>query len=303
MVNVTKAGSDVTGDGTPEKPFLTIQRALTAITDATTAKRYAILVGPGSYADPFNVKPWVAVIGVDSGGNGATPDGFMVTEIAAAANTIGFDPSWSVSGFSVTWFSFLAFVNAQTFDQSTVPGCQPQIVCHACAFNGLQTYLGTGTTGTDNVVWTACLSFAGATVKGWQFFWTRHCEFLSGTVDVESVLGAVENTTWLGQDCSVGSAFSNTAITLTGNGPHNAQVDFSNVVVVGPLTITNANTSYKSNAEGIPPSVMLAGGAPAPVTQGGLGYVPANLADWSGTAPTSVWNALDRIAAKITPIP
>lgn len=32
-------------------------------------------------------------------------------------------------------------------------------------------------------------------------------------------------------------------------------------------------------------------------------YTPAVLADWSGTAPTSVANALDRIAAKITPIP
>jgi hypothetical protein len=32
-------------------------------------------------------------------------------------------------------------------------------------------------------------------------------------------------------------------------------------------------------------------------------YTPAVLANWSGTAPTSVANALDRIAAKITPIP
>lgn len=32
-------------------------------------------------------------------------------------------------------------------------------------------------------------------------------------------------------------------------------------------------------------------------------YAPAVLANWSGTAPTSVANALDRIAAKITPIP
>ena len=34
-----------------------------------------------------------------------------------------------------------------------------------------------------------------------------------------------------------------------------------------------------------------------------VSYTPAVLADWSGTAPTSVANALDRIAAKITPIP
>lgn len=34
-----------------------------------------------------------------------------------------------------------------------------------------------------------------------------------------------------------------------------------------------------------------------------LNYAPANLADWSGIPPTSVSDALDRIAAKITPIP
>jgi hypothetical protein len=34
-----------------------------------------------------------------------------------------------------------------------------------------------------------------------------------------------------------------------------------------------------------------------------VAYAPAVLANWSGVAPTSVANALDRIAAKITPIP
>jgi hypothetical protein len=35
----------------------------------------------------------------------------------------------------------------------------------------------------------------------------------------------------------------------------------------------------------------------------GVTYTPSNLADWSGIAPLNVQNALDRIAAKITPIP
>jgi hypothetical protein len=303
IVYVSKAGSDLTGDGSIGNPYLTIQKALTSITDATTLKRYEISVGPGSYADPFLVKPWVGIVGVDSGGNGATPNGFMLTEIAALANTLGFDPSWSLSGFSVCWMSSLAFVNGQTFDQSTVPGCQPQINHFNCSFNGIMTYLGTGTTGTDNVVWTGCLSFAGAVVKGWQFFWTRHCEFLAGTIDIQSVLGAIEDTTWLGQDCSAGSAFVATNVSLTGSGAKSAKADLSNVAVVGTATLNGANTLYTSTPEGIPNVVTLLGGAPGPVVQGGLGYVPAVLADWSGTAPTSVQNALDRIAAKITPIP
>lgn len=32
-------------------------------------------------------------------------------------------------------------------------------------------------------------------------------------------------------------------------------------------------------------------------------YTPANVSDWSGTAPTSLQNALDRLAAAAGPVP
>ncbi len=40
-----------------------------------------------------------------------------------------------------------------------------------------------------------------------------------------------------------------------------------------------------------------------PLDAGGFSYAPAVIANWSGTAPTSVANALDRIAAHVGPIP
>jgi hypothetical protein len=273
---------------------------MTSIPDASSAKRYEVSVGPGEYADPFLIKPWTAVIGVDSGSNGVTPNGFMLTEILAPVNTLGFDPSWGASGFSVGWFSNLGFQNAQTFGQ--VPGSQPQLNFNSCAFTSTWTFLGPATTGTDNLVLADCLLFDGITVHGWQFLWTRHCEFLDGLVDLGSVAGALSDTTWLAQNTSVGVPTHPTNITLGSAGAQKAIVDFSNVGVVGIVTLNGPNTLYRSTPEGVPPAVNFVGGAPPINVQGGLGYAAANLADWSGMNPISVANALDRIAAQVGPI-
>ena len=48
-VYVAKSGNDTTGDGTIYRPYLTVQKALTSISDATTTKPYAVFVGPGIY--------------------------------------------------------------------------------------------------------------------------------------------------------------------------------------------------------------------------------------------------------------
>jgi hypothetical protein len=295
-VYVNKGGNDVSGDGTVLNPFLTIARAMADITDASAAKRYGIIIGPGEYADPFALKPWVGIVALDGGENGASPNGAMVTELTVPANGITFDPSWSASGFSVSWFGGLGFTNAQTFDQATIPGALPQLNFKACAFNALMSFLGPGTAGVDNVLWQDCLAYGGVTVTGWQFLWTRHTEFLGGTIAVASPgAGETENTTWLAQDCSVGSNVAATNVTLTGGAPHSAVADLSNTAVVGTLTITGANTAYRSTAEGIPPSVTLAGGASAPVVQGGLGYNPLTPANWH-PPPAQVFAALDQLA-------
>lgn len=38
-------------------------------------------------------------------------------------------------------------------------------------------------------------------------------------------------------------------------------------------------------------------------SSGGVSYTPASVAHWSGTAPATLQDALDRIAAMIGPIP
>src|SRR5258707_612282 len=44
---VAKNGNDATGDGSIAKPFLTIQTAISSVSDAAAAKPYSVLVAPG----------------------------------------------------------------------------------------------------------------------------------------------------------------------------------------------------------------------------------------------------------------
>jgi hypothetical protein len=63
VVYVSKNGNDSTGTGGQHKPFLTIQAALNAITDATASKKYIIRIAPGTYTETLTLKPWVNLQG------------------------------------------------------------------------------------------------------------------------------------------------------------------------------------------------------------------------------------------------
>jgi hypothetical protein len=62
-VYVSKGGNDTTATGTVAAPFLTITAALNSITDASTTKRYQIIIGTGRFDEAQVVlKPWVWLI-------------------------------------------------------------------------------------------------------------------------------------------------------------------------------------------------------------------------------------------------
>ena len=289
IVYVRKSGSDITGNGTENNPYLTIAHALSTILDASVNKRYVILLGPGQYADPFLIKPWV---GVTAEAN-TTSGFFSVTEITAPADTCGFDPSWSTSGFSVSWYTSLTFSNHQTWDQLTVPGARPQLTYQDCDFNGGATYNGPGTAGVDNITWDNCLSYGGVTVKGWQFFFcVGGTQFLGGTISILSPPpGALENTMLLAMNTAIGAGFNPTNVLIQWAAPSPvgflATGDLSNSAIMGTLTLDGAHTSFKATAGGIPPTVTLLNGAPGPVLEtsaNGLGYSTANISP----APTTL---------------
>ena len=63
---VNKGGSDITGTGSVTQPFLTIAHAIAVVNgfaDASTTKRYLILLGPGDWSDPIVLPAWVWIVG------------------------------------------------------------------------------------------------------------------------------------------------------------------------------------------------------------------------------------------------
>ena len=62
IVYVGKNGNDTTGDGTWTTPYLTIVKAISTITDATSVKQYLVSVGPGLYVEAaITMKEYVSV--------------------------------------------------------------------------------------------------------------------------------------------------------------------------------------------------------------------------------------------------
>jgi hypothetical protein len=267
---VNQNGSDTAGNGTEAWPFATIQKALSSISDASTSKRYVIHVAPGEYPGAFNVKPWVAIEGASNS------SGFQGTvEITAAANSIGFDPSFATSGFSVFWLSHLVFENQLTFNYSASANQQIQGTFFDVDFNGgggvgFQ-FIGAGTAGLDNWTLDNCLVYGGALAQGIQFLFTiGGTEFLGGTVTVQAApsAGALESTTWLAQNTAVGSAFSPTNVHVLWAAPtpavHLSALDWNNTNSVGQINLDGASSSAKIT--GLRPANVIQSNGASPAT-------------------------------------
>lgn len=105
QVYVDKSGNDGTGTGSIEEPFLTISHALNVIVDATSAKLYEIIVGPGVYAESPTLKPFIFIKGEDPS---STILDFQTIPVAL-------DASFGAAANAVYGFSFMTLKN-------TVPG-------------------------------------------------------------------------------------------------------------------------------------------------------------------------------------
>lgn len=75
VVYVSKNGSDTPGVGqtaadlgTFISPYLTVQAAISSITDASSSKYYTIFVMPGTYVEDLTFKPWVNIVGFSKEG-------------------------------------------------------------------------------------------------------------------------------------------------------------------------------------------------------------------------------------------
>lgn len=106
---VTKTGSDATGDGSINKPYLTIGAAVTAIANGgTSAQPWKIAVGPGQFVYSA-IDPWTFVVG--AGRN-------LTTLTGAAANMV--TANWATAGAQEGGIVECALGYASTLDFAAV---------------------------------------------------------------------------------------------------------------------------------------------------------------------------------------
>jgi hypothetical protein len=291
---VAATGSDATGTGGLFSPFLTIQKALDTILTASSAQPWVVRVGPGAYPDAFNLKPWIAIVGTEQVGPGAGGvGGRMATEISAGTDTIGLDASFANSTVTASWCAFLGFQNHQTASGGTAT-IIPQLMFSQCALPGGWSFVnGDNTQAQAIAVFDDCsMPTPNGLVDadGWGSLVLRQ----SSAFAADAIAQA--NGTQATQLLLINSWVQAVLIESGSLTPGASLLSLNSVV--DDLTAIGSTTLLQFDGVGAPSGTHLIG-APPPQW---LSYSAVS-ADWSNVAPTSLANALDRIAAKVGPIP
>ncbi len=129
-IYVATNGSDSTGNGSINKPYLTIKNAITQITGASILAPYTVLVEPGFYVEdnPIAMKSYVNLISV----------GNMTTTIISATNS-GSNIIQGITNSGIVGFTLTGATTASayeldtagnsTFMNLTIHNCQVGISC------------------------------------------------------------------------------------------------------------------------------------------------------------------------------
>lgn len=300
-VYVSKGGAGVSApDGSQFRPFPTIPAAMASITDASPTKRYGIVVGPGVFNESFSLKANVHVVGLDP----------MLTRIGGAVDLN--DVSWTPAGNHQSGFQNVSFVGtAPVFDFTLNGGSnEGKIFLWDCRCNG--TMIFTAFSSINQGTLHDCFFFAGYTQTGMNLSFIA-CGFINGgSITVNSVntgnIPAVATFFGGGSDGNLSLLW-----TAGGGGSHPVLAQFRDFGwdSSSVMTIDGAQASVTGTADAIPPTVTLLNSAPSPtlVTRGhAIGYTPTTPADWVAPVPTTIQQAIDRMASLLavlngSPIP
>jgi hypothetical protein len=308
-VFVAKNGNDANADGSDEKPFLTVQAAMNFAWTTYVAPlgpqpagsdfvRPCVFVNAGTYDDgPLVLPPQICVFG----------EGYNHSRIVGAWSL---DARWtntpSVGNDFRSMFYGLHILSPVVLDWRLFASIEGKFVAiNTRFFNAPITAV--DFSAINQLLFDDCEFFNDIDVTGCQLY-INQCASFAGTLFARQ--SNVSPSSNLLQTSS--GNLSNLEIDATLPGPatpYTADLG-SSILQPSAITLSGAFSSVAADVSSLPAlsKITLAGGATLAQialknTALGLGYVPSNLADWSGTPPVSVQNALDRIAAKITPIP
>nr|WP_260871169.1 exosporium leader peptide [Paenibacillus xylanexedens] len=305
IVYVNKAGNDLTADGSECLPFLTVTAAMASIVDATPTKRYAISIGPGTYTEPLvHLKANVQLVGTST----------LLTRLAIPFDIV--DPSWFETGFVNDNRS--GFV-----DLTLLTGPLDFNFATASSFSGKLFFVSVNmtptpvftalTTSVNQVNIRDSMLSAGYTQNGINM--VMFASFVSsGNITINSQATTDTQVNLVGGGIN-GNVIVNvqsghipidplnlTSFAITEN-IFNPDPNSGRLIVNG---VNNVATRVRATVDSIPirTRVTLIGTGTTLIRVDdafGLAYIPANPANWSAPVPTTVQEALDRIAAKFPP--
>lgn len=285
-VYVNAAGSDVSGNGSPTRPYATIQHAVSTILDSTSTKPYIVQIGPGTFTSTnLGLPPWVFLVGSF---NEAT----KVIDTSGTV-TLAQGSAWA-SGSQRSGVNQLVFINGTGLiaDFQAIGGSgSNQIYLYGSQINGnvrLTGRSGDAATIFDCTIFgtyhsSAMMDYVSSTVMASNAVWdttgfvgTSYDPVLIGssvfgTVLISSATGSTINPTFAGDDLAGG---------VTIDQPSTMLLADSTSIGMGVNVTNSAVLEYMSNAVGV-------------------GYMPTGPNVWASPAPTTVHDAITRLSVAV----
>jgi hypothetical protein len=278
------SGSDTTGNGTITKPWKTIQHAYNSISPSINEPYTIYLSGGNNDTDSGTItaKPNVSLVSdylIQVSGSAFTISGGTSNDGCSFTNIIFIGAfSWVRSDNSTIGLNLYntQFFSGPTFQQNGSGSAN--VIAFNCVFVNASFQLPRA-----GSFFTSC-TFLGSTTTFGDVDSNSYYEFLGGyNSSTMSISGGVDLAYFTGivHDAAFGAALS---FVTTGNGAPNVQFDSAGLTPTytgGPVLTYSSYSQYES-------------------------YTPSDSTKWVNPQPTTVKQALDRIAAVvglITPIP
>ena len=152
---VSKNGNDSTGDGSVNKPYLTITAAQNSITDASPTKRYGIIVSAGTYTEIgiFALKANVFIVGT-------TRDSVRI-----GATSFALASDFSGSADNRSGISQATILNNADFNWTTVTSAAGKLYFNEVSFNGTVNLYGYNNAIAQAQI-DSCIIFGNFTISG-----------------------------------------------------------------------------------------------------------------------------------------
>jgi hypothetical protein len=287
ILYVSKNGNDTTGNGSTNKPFLTISGAMNSITDASPTKRYAVHVAPGNYTetDILKIKPNVFIVGEDKN----------IVRIAATSFEMHstFNANSSVDNRS--GFAQCTLLNSCNFDWNSVQSAAGKLYFNEVLFNSTVNLNGYNNS-IAQALFNSCAFFNTFTVSGINIArHTNNVHYSNINMNQHASLQTVLEATG-------GSTLGTVTLTAAVNNFSRACRLFARNFWMNNLTVDGSSSYADLTVSSVPQSGPNAvnGGNIVYINQTTSPYSPSNSGYWTTIgytpAPTTTTEGLDDLA-------